>query len=194
MFSYEIYQTFKNTFSQNTSTLVAASGSKQCKPMNTCTTKLMLLRKKWYTWTVLLRLVFLDKEYSPKVFLTLLAVPNFSKVTVGEVFCEKGVLENFANHRCFSVNFARFSRTPLLVCTRMPSICHSHVLVCNPYVTRMYSYVIRMSLVCTHISSVCHSYVLVCHRMWFYHEPSPETAFNYNLQIVYSFRLWWCWL
>ena len=136
--------------------------------------------------------MFLEKEYSPKVFLTLLVVPNFSKVSVGEVFCKKGVLENFANHRCFSVNFARFSRTPLLVCTRMPSICHLHILVCHPYLTRMYSYVIRMSLVCTHISSVCHSYVLACHRMWFYHEPSPETAFNYNLQIVYSFRLWLC--
>ena len=44
------------------------------------------------------------------------------------------------------------------------------VLVCHPYVTRLYSdvtcmytYVIRMSLVWTRMSSVCHSYVLVCH-------------------------------
>ena len=50
-----------------------------------------------------------DKEYSSKVFRTLLAVPNFSKVAVAEVFCKKGALENFANHRCFSINFARFS-------------------------------------------------------------------------------------
>ena len=51
-----------------------------------------------------------------------------------------------------------------LVCSRMSSVCHWYVLVCN-----------GMSLVCTRMSSVCHSYVLVCHpyftRMWFYHEP-----------------------
>ena len=74
--------------------------------------KFMLPRKKWYTSTVLLRLVFLDKEYSSKVFQPLLAVPHFSKVAVAEVFCEKGVLENLGNHKCFSVNFTRFSRTP----------------------------------------------------------------------------------
>ena len=28
-----------------------------------------------------------------------------------EVFCKKGVFENFANQRCFPVNFAKFSRT-----------------------------------------------------------------------------------
>ena len=74
-------------------------------------------RKKWYTWTVLLRLLFLGKEYSSKVFQTLLAVPDFSKVVVAEVFCKKGVLENFANHRCFSWDLwdfqeHRFHRTP----------------------------------------------------------------------------------
>ena len=43
------------------------------------------------------------------------------------------------------------------------SVCHSHVLVCHPYVTRIYSNAIRMSLVLTRISFVCHWYVLVCH-------------------------------
>ena len=63
---------------------------------------------------------------------------------------------------------------------RMSSACHPHVPVCDAYVTRMYSYVIRMSLVCHpyvtrmySMSSVCRSYVLVYHsyvtRMWFYH-------------------------
>ena len=42
-----------------------------------------------------------------------------------------------------------------LVCTRMPSVCHSCILVCHPYVNRIYPYVIRVSLVCTHMSSVC---------------------------------------
>ena len=72
----------------------------------------------------------------------------------------------------------------------MSFLCHSYVtrmysyvirmsLACHPYITRMYSYVIRMSLVCTRMSPVCHSYVLVCHlyvtRLWFYHGP-VETA------------------
>ena len=43
-----------------------------------------------------------------------------------------------------------------IVCTRIS-------LVCQAYVTRMHSYVIRVSLVLTGMSSVCHSYVLVCH-------------------------------
>ena len=40
---------------------------------------------------------------------------------------------------------------------------HSYILVCHPYVTRMYSCVIPMSLACTIMSSLYHSYVLVCH-------------------------------
>ena len=40
----------------------------------------------------------------------------------------------------------------VLVCTRMSFVCHSYTLVCHSYVTRIYSYVIRMSLVC--ISSI----------------------------------------
>ena len=50
-----------------------------------------------------------------EVFQTLLAVPHLSKVAVAEMFCEKDVLENFANHRCFPVNFAKFSRTPFFI-------------------------------------------------------------------------------
>ena len=75
----------------------------------------MLPRKKWYTWTVLLRLVFLDKEYSSEVFQTLLAVPHFSKVAVAEVFCKKGVPENFPNHRWFPKSLVKFSRTSFFI-------------------------------------------------------------------------------
>ena len=76
----------------------------------------------------------------------------------------------------------------LSVSTHMPSLCHQHVLVWHPYVSRMYSsslchqhvliwhpyvsrmysssvchsYVIRMSLACTCMSSVCHQHVVVC--------------------------------
>ena len=59
--------------------------------------------------------MFLDKEYSSEVFQTLSAESHLSKVAVAEVFCKKDVLENFANHRCFPVNFAKFSRTPFFI-------------------------------------------------------------------------------
>ena len=95
---------FKSTFFYRTSLLA----------VNSVHWKFMLPRKKWYTWMLLLRLVFLDKEYSSGVFLTLLAF-HFSKVSGKssrpELFCKKDFLENFANDRCFPVNFAKFSRT-----------------------------------------------------------------------------------
>ena len=52
----------------------------------------------------------------------------------------------------------------------MSFLCHSQVPVYHLYFTRVYSYVIRMSLVCTRMSlvctripSACHSCVLVCY-------------------------------
>ena len=64
---------------------------------------------------------------------------------------------------------------------RLSLICRLYLLGCNPYVTRMYSYVILMSLVCTRMLSVCtrmYSYVT---RLWFYHEPCqiPQSAQKY---------------
>ena len=50
-----------------------------------------------------------------------------------------------------------------LVCARMSSVCHSHLLICHPYITGMYLYAILMSLLCTCIPSVFQSYVFVCH-------------------------------
>ena len=78
-----------------------------------------------------------------------------------------------------------------LVCTRMSSVCHSYVL-----------YVTRMSLACTRMSFVCHSYVLVCHpcdtRMCFYHEPQwgsfiTDTIFKtmYEIKTSIKFRPVW---
>ena len=107
-----------------------------------------------------------------------------------------------------------------LVCTRIASVCHSHVirmsLVYHSYVirmslvcTRMSSvchsyvlYVIRMSLACTRMSFVCHSYVLVCHpydtRMCFYHEPQwgsfiTDTIFKtmHEIKTSIKFRPVW---
>ena len=49
----------------------------------------------------------------------------------------------------------------------MSFVCHSHVLVCHPYATRIYSYVIRVSLVCSfnmkHMD--CIAYFIVMFRI-----------------------------
>ena len=60
-------------------------------------------------------LVFLDKEYSSKVFQPLLALSHFSKLlgkarsSRSKVFCKKDILENFAKftdkHLCKSLFF-----------------------------------------------------------------------------------------
>ena len=54
----------------------------------------------------------------------------------------------------FNISFA---------CHLYALIFYLYVLVCHSCVSRVYSYLIHMSLVCTCMSSVCHSYVLVCH-------------------------------
>ena len=81
MFPYEIYEMFKNTFFYRTSLLwcllLAVNSVNQWKHILKV---YMLPRKKWHTWAVLLKLAFLDKDYSSEVFQTLLAVPRFSKV------------------------------------------------------------------------------------------------------------------
>ena len=82
-------------------------------------------------------------------------------------FLERGLSKGSKKVNFFS--FWPYVTCMSLVCTRMSSVCHSHVLVCHfiyscvirvslvchshvlvchPYVTRMYSHVIRMSLVC----------------------------------------------
>ena len=118
VFFYEICEIFKNTFFYKTAVLWWLLLAVNCVHTEDIHWKFMLPKKKWYNWTVLLRLVFLDKEYSSKVFQTLLAEPHFSEVAVAEVFCKKGVPENFANHSCFPVNFAKFSRTPSVAASK----------------------------------------------------------------------------
>ena len=97
-----------------------------------------------------------------------------------------------------------------LILFYMSFVSHSYMLVCDsyvirmllvcpgmlPYVTRMYSYAIRISLVCSRISPVSYSYLLLFHRyvtrLWFYHEPSlgenkkiVETRLQLNLPCIY---------
>ena len=68
----------------------------------------MLPRKKWYTWTVPLSLVFINREYSSEFYwqcTILVKLQEKCRSSRPEEFCKKGALENFANHRCFPVNF-----------------------------------------------------------------------------------------
>ena len=99
MFSYEIYAVFKNTFLQNTSTLMAASGSKQCKPMERYT-KSILPKKEMIYLNGTSKVSASDKEYSSEVFQTLLAVPHFSKVT-GKSSKQKQSSGGVLQRRCF---------------------------------------------------------------------------------------------
>ena len=83
------------------------------------------------------------------------------------ILLQSGYFERELSKRFKKVNF-------ILLSNRMSSVCYSHAPVCHAYVTRMYSFVIRMALVChsyviichlyvTRMSSVYHSHVLVCH-------------------------------
>ena len=88
--------------------------------------KIMLPRKKWYNWMVLLKLLFLGNKYSSEFFQTLLAVPHFSSVAQKSqkqsswVSCKKCVFEKFHKPKVFSCEFCKifkstFShRTPLM--------------------------------------------------------------------------------
>ena len=62
-----------------------------------------------------------------------------------------------------------------LVCTRMSSVYHSYVLVCD-----------GMSLVCTRMSSVYHSYVLVCDGMSFVCS-GMSSVFHSHLLVCYLY-------
>ena len=79
-FPTKFTKSLRTPFLQNTFTLMALSRSKQCKLIKTYPESLSFWKKKWYTWTVLLRLVFLDNEHSSEVFQTLLAVSHFGKI------------------------------------------------------------------------------------------------------------------
>ena len=99
----------EHIFLQNTSTLMAASGSKQCKPMKTYTESLSCRKKKWYTWTVLLRLVFLDNEYSSELFKTLLAVPHFCNIARKSHEKPEAVVQRCSVKKVLLEIFAKFT-------------------------------------------------------------------------------------
>ena len=114
VFLQNLLNIYERLFLQNTSTLIAASRSKQCKPMKTYTESLSCRRKKWYTRTVILRLVFLDNEYSSEVSQT----PHFcwhypifvtshekSRSSRPELFYKKRCFWKFRKPKVFSCEF-----------------------------------------------------------------------------------------
>ena len=48
-------------------------------------------------------------------YLILVKLHGKARSSRPEVFFEKGVFRNFANQRCFPVNFSKFSRTPFFI-------------------------------------------------------------------------------
>ena len=89
----------------------------------------------------------------------------------------------------------------------MPFVCHSYLLVCHwhelvhhPFVTRMYSCTICMSLVCTRMPSVWHSYILVYHpyatRMYSYVTcmplvcPCMSSVYHSSVVLPWAFKPW----
>ena len=74
--------------------------------------------------------------------------------------------------------------------TRMPSVCHSYVTRMYSYVISMSLVCIRVSSLCHSYVLVCYPYVT---RLWFYHEPcqipqSAQKCFYWRVQhIIYLF-------
>ena len=84
------------------------------------------------------------------------------------ILLQIGCFERGLSRRFQTVNFIFLSNCKPSKChwhllVHHLLVRHSYVLVCQSHVTRMYSYVIRISLVSTRLSFVCHSYVFACH-------------------------------
>ena len=112
MFSFEIYEIFRNNFFYRTPLLWWLLLAVNYVNNENIHWKLMLPRKKLYTWTVLLRLVFLGNEYSSEFFQTLLAVSHFMKnpEAVVQGCSVKTVFLKISRTKCFPENFAKFRR------------------------------------------------------------------------------------
>ena len=102
----------RTSFLQNNSTLEAASGSKQCKPMKAYTERLYAAEKE---------MIYLNgsSQVSASTFSKhcwqcpiLVKLQGKARRSRPEVFCKNSVLENFANHKTFKNTF--FHRMPPL--------------------------------------------------------------------------------
>ena len=77
-----------------------------------------------------------------------------------------------------------------LVCIRMSSFCYSYVLVCHPFVTRMYLYDILLLLVFSRMSYLCHSCVLISHPFVTRMYSCVILRYSYHLSVILP---WTCW-
>ena len=95
------------------------------------------------------------RKCAPKVNSRLLL--NLSKQPKTAIVCK----EFFYKSDILKENFQKALKKITLFFFQ--AVCHPYDTLMYSFVTRMYMYVIVMSLVCTRILSVCHWYVLVCH-------------------------------
>ena len=111
-FFMKFTQFLRTHFLQNNSTLGAASGSKQCKPMEAYTERLYAAEKE---------IIYLNgsSQVSASIFSKhcwqfpiLVKLQGKWRRSRPEVFCKISVLKNFANHKTFRNTF--FHRMPLL--------------------------------------------------------------------------------
>ena len=123
-------------------------------------------KKIWYckfvNWYSIRKGAFVRKNHAENIPLKL--IPDPFLILVNNPKQPLHARNSFTNRIFWKRIIQKFKKVNFtFLSNRLSSACHSHVPVCDAYVTRIYSYVIRMSLVCTRMSSVCHSYVLVCH-------------------------------
>ena len=123
---------------------------------------------KFVNWYSIRKGAFVWKNHAENIPLKL--IPDPFLILVNNPKQPLHARNSFTNRIFWKRIIQKFKKVNFtFLSNRMSSACHSHVPVCDAYVTRIYSYVIRMSLVCTRMSSVCHSYVirmsLVCTRM-----------------------------
>ena len=94
---------------------MAASGNKQCKPMKAYTESLYAVEKEMIHLSGTSKVSVSRFSKHCWQCSTLVKLQEKARSSRPEVFCKKGVLENFANHRCFPVNFAKRSRTSFFI-------------------------------------------------------------------------------
>ena len=119
-FPMKFMKSLRTPFLSNTSTLMAASGSKQCKPMKTYTESLCCQERnipERYFQSQCFQVMNIHLSFSKHCwqYPILVMLHEKARSSRPEVFCKKGIFENFANQRCFPVNFAKFSKTPFFI-------------------------------------------------------------------------------
>ena len=120
-FPIKFMKFLKTPLLHNTSTLVAASSTKQCKPVKTYTESLCFRERNdvpercFQGQSFSIKSIHLRFSKHCWQYSILVKLQVKARGSRPEVFCKNGVLENLANHSCLPVNSAKFSRTPFFI-------------------------------------------------------------------------------